>query len=136
MVYLSSKRRYYSVGLTQAERYRTIMYHSEMYMTSYRVVRQWWIVRKPLETSGNRPRRFNFPNFISLIYFSKNLINRKIWKHAGNLRGRFPEVSGQSIIDGPPGSPVITEIYKRTGKIELIQIFLFTLDWNEIPVFI
>jgi hypothetical protein len=32
--------------------------------------------------------------FISIFFFSIFFINRKIRKPAGNLRGRFPEVSG------------------------------------------
>ena len=60
------------------------------------------------ETSGNRQRRF--PDFsINKFFFEKKntLIKNSgtCRKPAGNLRGRFPEVSGQSIIDGPHGIP-------------------------------
>ena len=58
----------------------------------YRVVRQWWIIWKSLETSWNRSRLFpaGFRIFLLIKCFWKN---KKIRKPAGNLCGRFPAVS-------------------------------------------
>ena len=62
----------------------------------YRVVRQWWIIRKPAwnlrkpaaEVSGR------FPNFLLVYFFFKILfVSEKIRKPAGNRRGQFPVVS-------------------------------------------
>ena len=56
----------------------------------YRVVHQWWIIRKPLETSGNRPQRF--PVDFRIFLLIKKVLT-KFEKPAGNLHGRFSEVS-------------------------------------------
>ena len=42
-------------------------------LLKYRVVRQLWIIRKPLETSGNRPRWFT----AGFQYVSEFFINKK-----------------------------------------------------------
>ena len=63
---------------------------------TYRVVRQWWIIRKP---AGNLRKLAvkvsgRFPNFfISTSFFLIFFVSKKIRKPAGNRRGRFPEVS-------------------------------------------
>ena len=67
----------------------------------YRVVRQWWIVRKPPKTGHGGFQTASRFDHIQL---------KEVWNYQwfclsnGNLRGRFLEVSGQSIIDGPHGN--------------------------------
>ena len=59
------------------------------------------MIRKPLKTSGNRPRRFpaGFRIFLLIIFFWKKETNTYVKdsetcrKPAGNLHGRFSEVS-------------------------------------------
>ena len=77
----------------------------------YRVVRQWWIVRKPPETFGNLPETCRKPagNLSETclkpprpVYITENL-PETCRKPAAEVSGRFSEVSGQSAIDGPHG---------------------------------
>ena len=89
---------------------------------TYRVVRQWWIIRKPLETSGNRSWRFTagFRIFyiLSFFFFKKKILIEK----SGNLPEtsaagfqRFPEVSGSSLTDHTVHSDGILHISNQ-GK--------------------
>ena len=66
-----------------------------------------WIIRKPLETSGNRPWQFptGFRQVTRFFYYEKkygknNYTNKKF----GNLCGRFPEVSSRF-----PDNPSLTD---------------------------
>ena len=66
----------------------------------YRVVCQWWIIWKPLEScwkpAGNL--RGKFPAGFQPVsgFWKRNHACKKThWKPAGNLPGRFPEVFGR-----------------------------------------
>ena len=71
-------------------------------------------LRKPAaEVSGRFPAGFQKLDKITGIfsYVRHVIVGLELpvilafyWKPAGNLRGRFPEVSGQPFIDGPHGT--------------------------------
>ena len=100
------------------------------------MVSQLWIIRKPLETSGNRPRRIPAGFQIFLLIKKKNYTNKKFENLAETSAAgfrRFPEVSGQSIIDGPHGIYIFSNFQWNScvrhswGHLS----WLDSLDWSN-----